>query len=298
MKILVTGVGSHVGAYLARSYAREGHQVVATYRAKKPGDFGALDGIRMVKVDLADGPWNLEPVDVVIHAAARTAWTTNPASEYIRSNVLGTQNLAAYGKLNQPRVIFYFSSIAVHGEINAAELCEDTPINRPDMYGSTKYMGEMIMEEHAEDFPSVTIRLPGVVGPGYFSPFIGRILRKAMANEPIPIYNPDSMFNAVTDFAEVRAFISHVSESGYTGYRAVNLAGSEPMRLRDIVETIVSLVGSRSSISQQQSSRGPFCINTERVTREFGFQPATTQAIVERYVNDNRIGLATAGGTV
>lgn len=296
MKILITGLGSHVATYLARTYARDGHQITATYLTRKPEGLTATDGIRVIKVDLANGPLNLEPADVVIHAAARTAWTSNPASEYIRSNVVATKNLAEYGKITQPKVFFYFSSIAIHGDIDAAELCEDTVITSPNMYGLSKYMGEKLIEERATDFPSVAIRLPGIIGPGYFAPIVGRILSQATANETIPIYNPDSMFNAVTDFEDVKAFISHVFESAYDGHRVVNLAGSEPMKLKDLVENITSRVGSTSSISEQPSSQRPFCINTERIIQEFEFQPSATRTIIERFVDDNKLLLTTDGG--
>lgn len=292
MKILITGLGSHLAAHLARAYAQEGHQVTATYLTRKPESFSTLKGIRVIKVDLADGPLNLEPVDVVIHAAARTAWTPNPASEYIRSNIVATQNLANYGKISRPGVFIYFSSISIHGEIDSRELREDTVINRPNMYGLTKYMGEKLIEERAGDFSSVTIRLPGVIGPGYFSPIIGRIFSQAISNESIPLYNADSMFNAVTDFDDVKAFLSHVFESPYEGHRVVNLAGSNPAKLRDLVDNIVSRVGSTSLISEQPSSQTPFCINTDRITQEFDFQPSATQTIVERFVDSNKLFLA------
>ena len=55
MKILVTGVGSPVGAYLAEFLARDGHEVTSIYRNKVSTNKCVAKDITLVKRDLTEG---------------------------------------------------------------------------------------------------------------------------------------------------------------------------------------------------------------------------------------------------
>ena len=289
MRILVTGAGGLIGGYLSRAFDSEGHQVVATYRNSEPDQFDPSSKSKLVMLDVADGLEHIEPVDVVIHAAAHTHLIPDStAADYVRSNVIGTLNVAKYAQAVQAKLVVYLSTLSVYGVVEASELYEDSPLNKPELYGLTKYLGEMILKEHASHFPVVCIRLPGVVGKGYFVPWLGTVLSSATKNEVITVYNPDSMFNNIVDLMELHAFISRVMEVENTGFNVVNLAGDEPISVREVVQMIVSMTNSRSKILEQRTDRQSFSINTKKITTDFDFQPAATRSIVERYVNSNK----------
>jgi len=296
MRLLITGAGGLIGGYLADLFSSQGHEVVATYRATVPKSLATAPKIKFLKLDIVEGLERIGPVDGIIHAAAHTHLIPNStAADYIHSNVTGTLNLARYAKSVDPRVVVYLSTLSVYGSIETSELQEDTPLNRPEMYGLTKYMGEMILREHADSFPTVCIRMPGVVGRGYFTPWLGSVLKRAARNEPITVYNPDSLFNNVVDLMEVQAFIAQVTETEQTGFKVVNLSSVEPINVRQVVELVVSTMGSSSPILEEQSTRQSFSISTEYLMREFDFQPSTTRDIVERYVSENRASLFASG---
>jgi len=148
-------------------------------------------------------------------------------------------------------------------------------------------MGELIMKQYANHFPSVCIRLPGVVGKGYFTPWLGMAVVKASRNEPIVIYNPNSLFNNVVDLLELYRFISWIMSTPFSGFDVVNLAASEPMRVREVIDLIISLTGSKSQVLEQATGKQSFSIKTEKIRRVFGFEPATTKDIIHRYVTEN-----------
>ena len=56
----------------------------------------------------------------------------------------------------------------------------NTPLLRPALYGCTKYLTELILAENAALFGVLNVRLPGIVAPGYLTPWIGQIVSKAM----------------------------------------------------------------------------------------------------------------------
>lgn len=290
MRILITGARGFVGRFLSESFLAKGDYVVATYRNTKPviSDASSTQ-IKLVRVDLSESLRDLESVDVVIHAAAVHP-NSRPAptiDDYIRSNVVATHNLADYAKAIRPRIFIYLSTLSAYGEVMVSELDEDTPINKPEMYGLSKYMGELILREYVNHFPSICIRLPGVIGAGYFTPWLGRVLRKASRNEPIAIYNPDSMFNNVVDLLELHRFISWIIDREFTGFDVFNLAAAEPITIREVIDLIVSLNGSKSQILEQDTSKQSFSIKIDKIRRVFGFDPATTKSIIHRYVTEN-----------
>ena len=290
LRILITGAGGFIGRYLAGSFAEGDNYIIATYRNSKPNIVNSSSAkIKLVRLDLCENLQGLEPVDVVIHsAAAHPNSTPAPATlDYIQSNVIATLKLVNYCKLIQPKIFIHLSTISVHGQVMVDELDEDVPLHKPDIYGLTKYASELILKEHLSYFPSVCIRMPGVLGPGFFAPWLGTVLEKAGRNEPISLYNPDSLFNNVTDLAEIRRLISLIIDNGSVGFEVVNLAAAEPMRIREAIDIIICLMGSKSRVYEQDTDRNSFSIKIDKLMQFFGFEPATTRSIVYGYVSGN-----------
>jgi len=290
MRILVTGSGGFIGRELLDFFLNDGVSVIATYRNTKPEvpDISSKK-IELVRLDLSvDNLEKIGAVDVIVHAAAHTHLIPDStAYDYNRSNVVATLNLADYAKTLPPKLFIYLSSFSVYGDITTGELDEDTLFNKPQMYGVSKFMCEHILREHSGYFPSVCIRLPGVVGKGSFVPWLGKILRKAGRNEPIQIYNSDSLFNNVVDVTELHRFISLVIKNGFDSFEYVNLAASEPIMIREVIDIIISLTESRSEIIKQETRRQSFYVKTDKVRRIFGFEPEITKIIISRYVKES-----------
>lgn len=290
MKILITGSSGFIGNYLLEHFKKvSGNQIIAAYRETHPklDDPGAAN-VKPLKLDLSTRLSQVEPVDVVIHAAAHTnLFPGSTAEDYIKSNVIGTQNLADYAKSNGVGLFIYISTISMYGDTSYEELDEESPINNPSIYGLTKYMGEVILKEYSGDFPSLSIRLPGVVGPGYFRPWVGRVLEKALKNDPICIYNPAFKFNNVVHLADIARFITNVTRVGVQGFDNVNLATVEPMAIHDVAKLIVSLTDSQSQITEHFNTTNSFLFRQDKIKKVFQFQPDTTQSTIRRYVNEN-----------
>ena len=286
MKVLITGSAGLIGRSLTEALLADGHAVVAAYRTSPPQGLAASDRLRFVRLDLARPVRGVEPVDVVIHAAAHTHLIPDStARHYIRSNILGTLHLIEYTKAARPQGVICLSTMSVYGEVAVDELDEDTPLNQPELYGASKYVAELIAREAGGVVPALCVRLPGVVGRGYFTPWIGTLLRAAIRHEPLRIYNPDAFFNNIVDLQEIARFIAHLIRRGVGGCDLVNLAASEPMRIRDVAALVRSLTGSRAEIVvMERAVKRSFVIRTARLRDRLGFVPLTTQEILQRYV--------------
>ena len=288
MKILITGAGGFIGGCLTEAFCKEGHQVVALCRKNKPRI--PAEGSNQISIihDISKNIKDLPPVDVIIHTAAHTHLIQNSsANDYVQANVIGMLNLVDYAINNRPKIFINFSTISIYGEIAVGELNEDTPLNKPGMYGLSKYMAEQILKTAKDSFPAVTIRLPGVVGKGYYTPWLGKVLNKCLEHKPITIYNANSLFNNVVDLLEIKKFISQLINFRVNGYEYVNLAATEPITISEVITRIVATAKSRSSIKKEQTAKTSFSISTEKLAGIFGYRPAKTATMIERYVKEN-----------
>jgi nucleoside-diphosphate-sugar epimerase len=285
LRILITGAGGFIGQRLTAAMAAIGHHVVAIIRNSTPSLAATTtDRIQWLRAELANGLDEVPPVDAIIHAAAQTHLILDStANDYIRSNVIGAQRLADYAERSNARAVVHLSTVSIYGDVPPGVLTEKTPLTTPSLYGATKYLAELILAESHRTFASVSVRLPGVVAPGYFTPWIGQIVRKALDGSPITIYNPTALFNNIIDIDELARFISHVLPTLKAPAETINLAASEPLPIRHAVETVLKVTGSRAPVTEGPARKGSFVIDTDRVQQLFGFEPLPTQAMITRF---------------
>ncbi|MBI4445906.1 MAG: NAD(P)-dependent oxidoreductase [Acidobacteria bacterium] len=289
MRILVTGGSGLIGGYLAAALASEGHSVLATYRCNPKASLN-VPGIEVHQLDLSQPIDRLPAAEVVVHTAAHTHLIPNSTAEqYVNSNVIAMLNLVEYARKVGATFFINLSTLSVYGEIAVAELTETTPPVAPGLYGASKRLAEEILHEQQWCFSAISARLPGVVGKGYFTPWVGTVLKRALHNQPIVIYNPESLFNNIVDLAEIHRWVSHLIQKSFHGSEVVNFASSEPVTIRELVETVVTLAGSRSAIQESDAPRKSFLISIEKLRRVCNFEPQATRDIVRRYVLENTV---------
>jgi len=285
-RILITGAGGFVGRHLAEFFARGDYHVTAVCRSKAPSFSKDTDkSIQLLSMDLGETQLANMQCDVVIHAAAvhPNSRITPSITDYLRSNVMATLNVANFARRVRARLFVYLSSVSVYGNVNVCELTEETPLNKPDIYGTSKYAGELILKEYADAFPSLCIRLPGVVGAGSFSPWLGRALNDLILNRPVTIYNPESLFNNVVDLHMMSNFMSSVVSRGLSGFSVVNLAATGPITIRTVIKTLMQHTCSRSKIEVGRDRRASFYINVDKVMNDLMFVPEKTNTILSRF---------------
>lgn len=162
MKILLTGVTGFIGNYFATKWEEKPHQVIGIARRRMQSDLDTS----IICADLAeDVPLN-EPVDVIVHTAAQSPAPNITTDAFVRNNVDAVRNLIRYAHSFDVQRFIYLSSISIYGEVSTNLLDENTPIVNPDPYGLTKYMGELLLLDESRWLPSVSLRLPGVLGKG------------------------------------------------------------------------------------------------------------------------------------
>jgi UDP-glucose 4-epimerase len=120
---------------------------------------------RFHTVDLTRGAL-LPHSDAIVHAAATSAWTDVSVDQMLTDNLIATRALVRHALAAKVSAFVFFSSISAFGTIRAPVLTKAEPSANVDAYGMTKLLGEKLLENSAGSLPSLSIRLPAVIGRG------------------------------------------------------------------------------------------------------------------------------------
>ena len=193
-RTLITGANGFVGLRLCEEARRLGWMVRGAVRT--PFQFGR--GIEQAAVGSIDGgtDWTaaLRQIDVVIHLAARVHVLHNdsldPLAEFLKVNLLGTENLANQAARAGVKRLVYVSSIKVNGEVTlqGAKFTEDGPAVPQDPYGVSKWQAEQALHQIAQStgLEVVIIRPPLVYGPGVKANFAA-LMRAVQGGWPLAL---------------------------------------------------------------------------------------------------------------
>jgi nucleoside-diphosphate-sugar epimerase len=160
----------------------------------------------------------------------------------------------------------------------------------PDLYGVTKYAGEVILKEYSRDFASTVVRLPGIVGAGLElgRPWLVGILKRALAGEDIIYANPKALFNNVVDLEEILRFIRHIFNDWLPDpFDVVYLSASDPIPVKQVIDRLVAESGSESVVDSNAEARDSFIIDVSHLIDAYGFHPSATIDIIRRFVRLN-----------
>lgn len=136
--------------------------------------------------------------DYVYHLAAEYGrWNGEDYYEDLwRTNVTGTKNLIGLQSRRKFRLVF-FSSAEVYGDyqgVMTEDVMERVPIRQLNDYAITKWAGELMCLNSADQFGTETVRVRPVncYGPGeHYTPyrgFIPKFIYHALHNKPYVVY--------------------------------------------------------------------------------------------------------------
>ncbi len=174
-KILVTGGVGFIGAYLVKKLLEKKHKILIF------DNLSTIGGIKYLNRDCKFIKGNLEnPKDVkkiakwkpeiIFHLAAQSAGESaysDPKNDYL-SNGFGTYNLCVLAKKINLKHFIYTSSVAVYGSNPKKKINEKTLIKPDSIYGVSKYVGEMFVNQELKKTKTKTtiLRVFNTYGPG------------------------------------------------------------------------------------------------------------------------------------
>ena len=225
MKILVTGGVGFIGTNLIKRLLDDGHEVVSLDNYSTGKIQNEQDGCKYITCELSDdiarhGAWGLvhfqlDKPDVIFHIAAlaRIQPSFDTPVESFKSNVLATQNILEYARLNDVPII-YAGSSSKHGNIYS------------NPYTFTKWQGEELCKLYYEIYNlNVTIcRFYNVYGPyqlteGPYCTVIGIFQKLYENNKPLTITGDGEQrrdFTHVDDIVD--GLVRCIDTDGYNEY--------------------------------------------------------------------------------
>jgi len=278
-RVLVTGGAGFIGRRLARSLAREGHEVtIIDLRPFQDAEIASLIGDIRVTSDVARA---VQPgVDAIFHLAALTSVVDtikDPAGTYA-TNVTGTFNLLEAAREAEVKSFMLASTNAVVGNVGDAVITERAPMRPLSPYGATKAAGEMLLSAYASCYGIIgaALRFSNVYGPGMSEKdsFIPRLMRAARDGEGVQVRGDGTMLRDVVHVDDVVQGLLAAWRARHTG--PLILGSGQSVSVNDMVETARRVTGAPIPVEHVPIPRGemPAVVVDISAARALGYAPS------------------------
>ncbi|GAA4664431.1 MULTISPECIES: NAD-dependent epimerase/dehydratase family protein [Amycolatopsis] len=176
MSVLITGASGRVGANVVRRLVEAGRQVVAMVPPNDPlrSKLDSVADIEIVEADLTDQEAINSAVKgrtAIVHLAAQLNRNETPVDKFFDINAFGTLRLLEAVVRHAPDlerfVLASTDGTYRPGAPTARPLAETSPLAPADYYGSSKLLGEVILQRWADqyDIPHTVVRFGTILSP-------------------------------------------------------------------------------------------------------------------------------------
>ena len=304
MKVLVTGGAGFIGSHVAEKLVSRGDQVVIVdsfdpfydpkVKRRNIGELMQSASAELIEADICDESRldNLigdSQIDAIIHLAARAGVrpSLERPSDYIRTNVEGTQSLLDIARRRRIRPFVFGSSSSVYGDTTPVPFSEIQPADEPiSPYAATKRAAELLCRVHACLYGAsiLCLRLFTVYGPRQRPDLaIHKFARLMLAKEEIPVFGDGSTerdYTYVGDAVDgiVRA-LDWCNASAAGAFEIVNIGESATTSLAALVDLIARELEVTPKIRQLPAQPGDVQRTYADITRAkeiLGYDPRTT----------------------
>ena len=294
-KILVTGgagfIGSNFVRYMLNKY--QDYKIVNLDLLTYAGNIKSLDDVKdnpnylFVKGDIADNKLvdkivSNNKIDVIINFAAEShvdRSITNP-DIFVKTNVLGTQNLLEVAKKYKIEKFFQISTDEVYGSLGKTGFfTEKTPLSPNSPYSASKASADLLVMAYHHTFGlNVNItRCSNNYGPYQFpEKLIPLFITNALDNKQVPLYGDglnirDWLF--VEDHCSAIDTVLHKGKNG----EIYNVGGNNEKTNKYITDTILKYLGKDNSLIKYVADRlghdRRYAIDATKIKEELGWQP-------------------------
>ena len=311
--VIVTGGAGFIGSNFVR-YVLEKNKEIRVINVDKLTYAGNLENLKGLendkryvfeKADICDKEKIEEiikkyEVDTIINFAAESHVdrSIKDPTEFINTNIKGTQNLLAIAKnvweigedtYKEGVRYLQVSTDEVYGSLNIDDLCftENTPLSPHSPYSASKASADMLVKAYFDTykFPALITRCSNNYGPYQFpEKFIPLIMNNCLKHKNIPVYGDGSNIRDwlyVEDHCEA---IYEVAKNGRLG-EVYNIGGHNERTNLQIVKKIISYLHDNvdenitedliTFVKDRKGHDKRYGINPEKITKELGWSPKT-----------------------
>ena len=249
--ILITGAHGFIGKYLARWFARQGHQVAGLGHGIWPNEEAASWGVtRWLNGDIQSGNLRLlqqagGTPDVVYHLAGGSSVgvaIANPREDFFRT-VATTAELLEWMRIDAPQAqLVAVSSAAVYGSGHDGFITEDAPLTPFSPYGHHKRIMEELCRSYAASYGlRVSIaRLFSVYGAELKKQLLWDMcVRLAAGRQPLVLGGSGNELRDWTDVRDVVRALDLLSAQASAEVVTINVGTGTGCSVQQIASSIV-----------------------------------------------------------
>lgn len=213
---LVTGGCGFIGSHIVDKLVEIGHEVrvIDDLSAQENEEFYYNEKATYWQKDISkdDCSDHFSNVDYVFHLAARSRIqpTIKSPSECFEVNVVGTQRVLEWSRLNSVKRVIYSSTSSLYGQQNTIPFEPNMPADCLNPYSMSKWMGEQVCKLYNQMYslPCIVLRYFNVFGPrepirGMYAPVIGLFKRQKESGKELTIVGDGMQRRDFTFIADV-----------------------------------------------------------------------------------------------
>ncbi len=279
MNILVTGVSGFSGSYIS-NYLSKKYNVFGIFRNENSIYLKKIiknKDINFVKVDILkinESQLNeLDSIDIVLHIGSTSPKPEIKTYQLIYDNLFGLQNLINWSVKKKCKKFIFYSSMSAFGEILTEVVDEKTTSIAPDIYGQTKLISEKIIEEDG-NLQFISLRLPGIVGPGSKRNWISSVRDKLLNNEKVSVFNKNSEFNNLVHIKDLASFTENLFLKDFK-HKYLVIGSKDKKKIVDIVKIIKKNTNSTSKLEFCPGGKKSFTLNSHLARKFYGLETMT-----------------------
>lgn len=299
MKVAITGAAGFIGSNLVHHLVahRPEWRLTAidllTYAGNLENIASFIDSGRVAfsRIDIGDAAavhelFERERFDLVLHLAAESHVdrSIHSAGEFVRTNVLGTQNLLDAALKTNVRRFVHISTDEVYGSLGpTGKFVETTPLDPTSPYAASKAASDlMVLACHkTHKLDAIVTRCTNNYGPYQFpEKLIPLFVTNALEDKKLPLYGDGMNVRSWLFVDDHCAALLLIAERGRAG-EVYNIGGGDESELPNAVVTssILKLLGKPESLIERVADRPAhdrrYAIDHTKLTAELGWQPAT-----------------------
>ncbi len=290
-RIVITGGAGFIGAEIVKLSIEKGFKTIVIDKLTYAGDLKRLEEVKdrivFYKTDTTDRKgifevFEREKPDIVLHLAAESHVDRSilDPSLFLKTNIIGTQNVLDAAKESGVEVFVNMSTDEVYGELGEdGVFTEDTPLNPNSPYSVSKASQDMLGRAYFRTYsmPVITVRASNNYGFWqYPEKLVPVVILKAYFNERIPVYGRGENVREWLFVRDCAEGIFEVAIKGKAG-EIYNIGSGEERKNIEVVKAILDIMGKPHSLIEFVKDRPGhdfrYALDFSKIMREIGWSP-------------------------